>query len=127
MKGKLSYRLYNSQAIIKDAVCDRSVQVQMEGNPQLADDFLDFKKFITTEMGVVKYQLVQDLHPTNSIVDALLQRIKSLENKLDQKQTSILISQLMADHCLVNLIKTPTCFKSTHGTCIDLILTNTKL
>ena len=89
VNGKLSYRLYNSQAIIKDAVCDRSVQVEMEGNPQLVDDFLDFKKFITTEMGVVKSQLVKDLHPTNSLVDALLQRIKSLENQLDQKQTII--------------------------------------
>ena len=40
-------------------------------------------------MGVVKFQLVKDLHPTNSLVDALLQRIKSLENQLDQKQTII--------------------------------------
>ena len=40
--------------------------------------------------------------------------------------TSILISRFTADHCLVNLIKTPTCFKSKHGTCIDLIVINKK-
>ena len=45
--------------------------------------------FITTGIGFVKFQLVLDLHPTNSLVDALLQRIKSLENQLDKKQTII--------------------------------------
>ena len=38
-----------------------------------------------------------------------------------------MISQFMADHCLVNLIKTHTCFKSKHGIYIDLILTNKKI
>ena len=45
--------------------------------------------FITTGIGFIKFQLVLDLHPTNSLVDALLQRKKSLENQLDKKQTII--------------------------------------
>ena len=34
------------------------------------------------------------------------------------------IRSLMGDHNLNSLIKTPTCFKSDRGRCIDLILTN---
>ena len=36
------------------------------------------------------------------------------------------ISALMSDYGLYNLINTPTCFKSSDGRCIDLILTNKK-
>ena len=34
------------------------------------------------------------------------------------------LRSLMGDHNLNSLIKTPTCFKSDRGRCIDLILTN---
>ena len=36
------------------------------------------------------------------------------------------MKQFIEDYNLFNLIKKPTCFKSTKGTCIDLILTNKK-
>ena len=36
------------------------------------------------------------------------------------------LSSLLQEHGLYNLIKQPTCFKSSNGRCIDLILTNCK-
>ena len=36
------------------------------------------------------------------------------------------MKQFIEDNNLYNLIKKPTCFKSSNGKCIDLILTNKK-
>ena len=57
--------------------------------------------------------------------------IKSIQNMLIFGDLNMEVSEpalqlLFQQHSLFSMIRLPTCFKSPHGKCIDLVLTNSK-
>ena len=73
--------------------------------------------------------------PENIFVDSISALFDFYSSKYDNILTlgdfniepnDMKLSPLTDGHNLYNLIKDPTCFKTTKGTCIDLILTNRK-
>ena len=110
---------------VKDNLITKELKVTITCDIQAVYFQLDLRKqkwLIVTQ---------QDLKYFVEHISYILDQYQSYENVVvigdfNAEPNDKKLSPLIEDYNLYNLVKNPTCFKSTKGRCIDLVLTNRK-